>query len=90
MTRFSKEHAARFVRVKKTPRTVGYGAPSEALLVAIAALADAHGQITSCKHNADQILQIRFEDGAGVDIAAQVPDPRPVREFLVRAMRTVN
>jgi len=49
-----------------------------------------HGQITSCKHNADQNLHIRFEDGAGVDIAAQIPDARPVREFLVRAMRAVN
>jgi len=83
------------MRLSKEPMrgargTVSYGAPGEALLVAIAALADVHGQITSCKHNADQNLHIRFEDGAGVDIAAQIPDARPVREFLVRAMRAVN
>ena len=90
MTRFSREHTARFVRLKESTKAISYGAPSEALLVAIAALTNLHGQITSFKDNADHNLHIRFEDGAGVDIAAQVPDARPVREFLVRVMRTVN
>ena len=90
MTRSSKEHTVRFMRVTEAAKWAGYGAPSEALVAAIAAVADVHGQITSFNHNADQILHVRFEDGAGVDIAAQIPDARPVREFLVRATRTVN
>jgi len=90
MTRFSKEHTVRFVPANEVTKWAGHRAPSEALVAAIAAVANVHGQITSFNHNADQILHVRFEDGAGVDIAAQIPDARPVREFLHRATRTVN
>ena len=90
MTRIPKEHAVGPVPVTKAGKPVGCRAPDKALLGAIISLVHAYGLITSFDHNADQILHIRFEDGARVGIAARLRDAPAVREFLVRAMHHIN
>ena len=64
--------------------------PSAALLGAIIALAEGHGQIVKLEVSADQIFQIRFDDGARIDIAAPFCGAAAVSEFLVGPAGAVN
>ena len=90
MTRLPREHIVGLLPLTKARKTVDYHVASEALLGAIVALSDVHGQITSFRQEAGRILHIRFEDGTVVDIAATLRHAPAVRDFLVRAMRAVN